>query len=113
MSEVYQTDFGGLAVALAVPIRDLDGSVIGIIASVQRLETLRQWLLPIQVPGGALFVVNRRGHLVVHRTRTSPEERGRYATVPVVQRLLHGTTPPPPPQTPVPRPPPLVAHRTG
>src|SRR5260370_20273797 len=90
MSEVYQTDFGGLAVALAVPMRDFDGSVIGIIASVQRLETLRQWLLPIQVPGGDLFVVDRRGQLVFHRTRTGPEELGRYATVPVVQRLLHG-----------------------
>jgi signal transduction histidine kinase/CheY-like chemotaxis protein len=90
MSEVYRTDFGGLAVALAVPIRDLDGSVIGIIASVQRLETLRQWLLPIQVPGGDLFVVDRRGQLVFHRTRTGPEDLGRYATVPVVQRLLHG-----------------------
>jgi signal transduction histidine kinase/ActR/RegA family two-component response regulator len=91
MSEVYQTDLGGvLAVALAVPIRDLDGSVIGIIVSVQRLETLRQWLLPIQVPGGDLFVVDRRGQLVFHGTRTGPEELGRYATVPVVQRLLHG-----------------------
>ncbi|MCI4364359.1 MAG: ATP-binding protein [Thermoplasmata archaeon] len=90
MSEVYETDLGGLAVALAVPIRDLDGSVIGIIASVQRLEVIRQWLLPIQVPGGDLFVVDRRGQLVFHRTRTGPQELGRYATVPVVQRLLHG-----------------------
>src|SRR5260370_40536640 len=86
MSEVYQTDFGGLAVALAVPIRDLDGSVIGIIASVQRLETLRQWLLPIQVPGGDLFVVDPRGQLVFHPTRNGPEELGKDATPPVGQR---------------------------
>jgi signal transduction histidine kinase len=90
MSEVYPTDFGGLAVALAVPILELDGSVIGIIVSVQRLETLRQWLLPIQIPGGGVFVVDRKGQLVFHPTRVGGQRLADYVNVPVVRRLLEG-----------------------
>ena len=91
MSEVYQTDLGHTsAVALAMPIRDVDGPVIGIIVSVQRLDALRAWLLPIQIPGGDIFVVDRKGQLVYHRTRTSPEHVSDYVNVPVVRRLLEG-----------------------
>ena len=72
LSEVYETALSrALAIALAVPIRDLDGTVIGILASVQRLETLRQWLLPIEVPGGDLFVVDRTGRLLRSEEHTS------------------------------------------
>jgi len=89
MSDVYsQFRDGALAVALAVPIRDLDGKVIGIIVSPQRLDVIRQWLLPIRVPGGDLYVVDRRGQFVFHRTRTGPEQLSAYANIPVVQRLL-------------------------
>ena len=91
LSEVYETALSrALAIALAVPIRDLDGTVIGILASVQRLETLRQWLLPIEVPGGDLFVVDRTGRLLFHRTRVGPEHLADYAEIPVVRRLLQG-----------------------
>lgn len=91
MSEIYQTDLGNTsAVALAVPIHDVDGRVIGIIASVQRLDVLRGWLLPIQIPGGDVFVVDRRGHLVFHRTRAGVEHLADYVNVPVVRRLLEG-----------------------
>src|SRR5712692_10894829 len=91
MSEVYQTDVGHTpAVALAMPIRDVDGHVIGIIASGQRLDTLRAWLLPIQIPGGDLFVVDRTGQLVFHRRRAGAEHLEDYVNVPVVRRLLAG-----------------------
>ncbi len=91
MSEVYsQFRDGALAVALAVPIRDVDGTVIGILVSPQRLEVIRQWLLPIQVPNGGLYVVDRKGQLVFHRTRTGAGRLSDYANVPVVQRLLRG-----------------------
>src|SRR6267143_2500403 len=91
MSEIYQTDIGhASAVALAVPIHDVDGRVIGIIASVQRLDVLRGWLLPIQIPGGDVFVVDRRGQLVFHRTRVGVEHLTDYVNVPVVRRLLEG-----------------------
>ena len=91
LSEVYETALShALAIALAVPIRDQDGTVIGILASVQRLETLRQWLLPIEVPGGDLFVVDRTGRLLFHRTRVGPEHLADYAEIPAVRRLLQG-----------------------
>ncbi len=77
-------------VSLVMPIRDLDGKVIGIIGSAQRLETIRQWLLPIQVPNGDLYVVDRKGQFVFHRTRTGPEHLADFARVPVVERLLKG-----------------------
>ena len=91
MSEIYQTDIGhASAVALAVPIHDVDGRVIGIIASVQRLDVLRGWLLPIQIPGGDVFVVDRKGQLVFHRTRVGVQHLTDYLSVPVVRRLLEG-----------------------
>jgi len=91
MSEIYQTDIGhASAVALAVPIHDVDGRVIGIIASVQRLDVLRGWLLPVQIPGGDVFVVDRKGQLVFHRTRVGAQHLADYVNVPVVRRLLEG-----------------------
>ncbi len=91
MSEVFPAARDqSLAVSLVMPIRDLDGKVIGIIGSAQRLETIRQWLLPIQVPNGDLYVVDRKGQLVFHRTRTGPDHISDYERVPVVERLLRG-----------------------
>jgi signal transduction histidine kinase/CheY-like chemotaxis protein len=90
MSEVYQTDLGRtLAVALVIPIRDdVDQKVIGVLASVQRLDVLREWLLPIQIPSGDLFVVDRKGQLVFHRTRAGAPHLADYLNLPVVRRLL-------------------------
>jgi len=91
MSEVYRTDIGdALAVALAVPIHDVDGRVIGIIASVQRLDILREWLQSIAIPDGELFVVDRKGQLLYHRTRVGVQHLTDYAKVPAVQALLRG-----------------------
>jgi signal transduction histidine kinase/ActR/RegA family two-component response regulator len=91
MSEIYQTDIGHTsAVALAVPIHDIDGRVIGIIASVQRLDVLRGWLLPVQIPGGDVFVVDRKGQLVFHRAKVGAQHLTDYAKVPVVRRVLEG-----------------------
>src|SRR5213593_1862629 len=91
MSEIYETAHERKpAVALAMPIRDVDGQVIGIITSVQNLDTLRTWLAPIQIPGGDLFVVDRKGQLVFHRTRVGVEHLTDYVNVPVVRRLLEG-----------------------
>src|SRR2546425_9376254 len=93
LSEIYQTDLGHtLAVALVMPIRDVDDKVIGIIASVQRLDVLREWLLPIQIPGGDLFVVDRKGQLVFHRTRVGVQHLGDYTNLSVVRQVLEGRT---------------------
>lgn len=93
LSEIYQTDRGHtLAVALVMPIRDVDDKVIGIIASVQRLDVLREWLLPIQIPGGDLFVVDRKGQLVFHRTRVGVQHLGDYTNLSVVRQVLEGRT---------------------
>ncbi len=91
VSEVFVSAGSGvLVVALAVPIRDLNGNVIGIIGSSQRLDVIRQWLLPIKVPGGDLYVVDRKGQFIFHPTRTGPEHLTDYARVPIVDRLLRG-----------------------
>src|SRR2546429_1560560 len=91
MSEGYsQFPDRGLAVALAVPTRDTRDKVIGIVVSAQRLEVIRRWLLPITIPEGDLYVVDRKGQFVFHRTRTGPDHLTDYARIPVVQRLLRG-----------------------
>ena len=91
MSEVYaQFRDRALAVALAVPIRDPDDKVIGIIVSPQRLEVVRRWLLSIEIPEGDVYVVDRRGQFVFHRTRTGPDRLSDYVRSPAVERLLRG-----------------------
>jgi PAS domain S-box-containing protein len=81
---------GEPSIVLAVPVRTLEGKVIGIIGSSQRLAVIRQWLLPIKIPGGGLYVVDRKGQLVFHPSRTGTQHVSDYAQVPTVQRLLHG-----------------------
>ena len=81
---------GEPTIVLAVPIRGLHGEVIGIIASGQRLAVIRDWLLPIKVPGGGLYIVDRKGQFVFHPTRLGPEHLSDYARVPIVGHLLHG-----------------------
>ena len=91
MSDVIPgAETGSLGVALVAPIRDLNGKVSGILGSFQKLEVVRQWLLPMKIPDGNLYVVDRKGQFVFHRTRTGPERLADYARVPVVQRLLRG-----------------------
>ena len=91
MSEVYPgARDQALIVSLVTPMRDLDGRVIGIIGSAQRLEVIRRWLLPITVPQGDFYIVDRKGQLIFHRARTGPEHLSDYARVPVVERLLRG-----------------------
>ncbi len=91
MSAVYPSARDqALIVSLVAPIRDLDGKVIGIIGSAQRLETIRQWFLPMRIPGGDLYVVDRKGQFVFHRTRTGRDQLLDYARIPVVERLLKG-----------------------
>ncbi len=91
VSEVFLSAATGKpAIVLAMPIRGLNGTVIGIIGSGQRLDVIRQWLLPIKIPGGGLYIVDRKGQLVFHPTRTGPEHLADYARVPTVERLLRG-----------------------
>jgi len=94
VSEVYESAAAdrGLLVVLAVPVRNPDGRVIGIIGVGQRLQVVREWLLPIEIPGGDFYVVDRKGQLVFHRTRARPEQVADYTHVPVVQRLRAGET---------------------
>jgi signal transduction histidine kinase len=89
MTEVAAAD-RALTVGLVVPVHDVDGTVIGILGSSQRLAVIRQWLLPIQVPAGDFYIVDRRGQLVFHRHRSLPSQARDYVGVPVVQRVLRG-----------------------
>jgi signal transduction histidine kinase/CheY-like chemotaxis protein len=79
-----------LSIVLAVPVRSVEGNVIGIIGSAQRLDVIRQWLLPIKIPGGGLYVVDRKGQLIFHPNRTGTQHVSDYAHVPTVERLLRG-----------------------
>ncbi len=77
-------------IVLAVPVRSVEGKVIGIIGSGQRLNVIREWLLPINIPGGGLYVVDRKGQLVFHPNRMGTQHVSDYARVPTVERLLRG-----------------------
>src|ERR1700730_513154 len=66
------------SIVLAVPVRSVEGKVIGIIGSAQRLDVIRQWLLPIKIPGGGLYVVDRKGQLVFHPNRTGTQHVSDY-----------------------------------
>lgn len=91
VSEVYPSARdGGLQVAHVVPVRSEAGQVVGILGSAQHLDVIRSWVISITVPDGALYIVDRKGQLVFHRTRTGPEHLNDYASTPVVQRLLRG-----------------------
>jgi len=91
MSEVFEGAAARVPIViLAVPIRAVDGRVIGVIGSGQRLEVIRQWLVPIEIPEGDFYVVDRKGQLVFHRTRVGRDHLLDYVTVPVVRRLLRG-----------------------
>jgi len=91
VSEVFVTAANQApGIALALPIRDPDGNVIGIIGSSQRLDVVRQWLLPIQVPNGDLYLVDRKGQLIFHRSRVGREHLSDYSRVAPVERLLKG-----------------------
>src|SRR3989442_15420155 len=90
MREIDLADRDALAVALAVPIRARDDAVIGILASNQRLETLRKGLLPIHVAGGDVLVVDRKGQLLFHRMRSGPAHLNDYVHVPAVERGVRG-----------------------
>src|SRR3989441_6562175 len=94
VSAVFETAAAdrSLLVVLAAPVRNPAGTVVGIIGVGQRLEGIREWLLPIEIPGGDFYVVDRKGQLVFHRTRAEPEQVADYARVPAVQRLLAGET---------------------
>jgi signal transduction histidine kinase len=91
-SEVFRlaTRDQALAVVLAVPVRSADGRVIGILGSVQRLETIRQSLPTIRLPDGGVFVVDKKGRFVFHPTRTGPDHLNDFAEIDVVRRLLRG-----------------------
>lgn len=81
---------GEPSIVLAVPVRSVEGQVIGIIGSGQRLNVIREWLLPIRIPGGGLYVVDRKGQLVFHPSRMGAQHVSDYAHVPTVERLLRG-----------------------
>jgi len=91
VSDVFLSAASGPpVVALAVPIRDPDAKIIGIIGSFQPVEVIRRWLLPIRVPGGDLYMVDRKGQFVFHATRRGAEQLADFARVPTVERLLRG-----------------------
>jgi signal transduction histidine kinase len=91
VSEVYRSARdGALQVVYVVPVRSEAGQVVGLLGSAQQLEVFRNSLITITVPDGDLYVVDRKGQFVFHRTRTGPEHLGDYARTPVVTRLLRG-----------------------
>ncbi|PYO03446.1 MAG: hypothetical protein DMD91_01200 [Candidatus Rokuibacteriota bacterium] len=114
VSEVYESaaEDRALLVVLAVPIRNPAGQVIGIIGVGQRLQVVREWLLPVEIPGGDFYVVDRKGQFVFHRTRARPAQAADYAHVPAVQRLLAGETGIAETQDPVEGEVRLIAYRT-
>ncbi len=78
-------------VAIAVPIRSETETIIGIVVLQVRLDTLTEWTKHIGLgPTGFLYVVDRKGNVVVH-PKFSPEgDLVDFSRVPTVQKVLRG-----------------------
>jgi len=67
VSEVYRTRAAPqtLAVAVAVPIKDTQGKLIGIIAAAYSLDRISQWLSEVpESAGRTIVVVDQRGRMI-------------------------------------------------
>jgi len=78
--------------AVAVPIRNDDGKVSGILVLQVRLDTFFGWLKAIEIgPEGFAYVVDPEGQLAFHSKFPGRNEIVKFSAVPAVQRVLRGS----------------------
>ncbi|MBI5401155.1 MAG: PAS domain S-box protein [Candidatus Yonathbacteria bacterium] len=78
-------------VSVAVPVKSADQKILGIILLAIKLDKIVDWIKEIDIgSGGYVFVVDKKGQLVVHPNIVSEDVLTDFSSVPVVQKILKG-----------------------
>lgn len=96
VSEVYQRNAEPkpLVVAIALPLRDREGTLLGILVLQHRLDSLTEWFKRIQFGAqGNIFLIDHTGTIAAHpRIDIKSSLREEYLTVPLIRAGLQGIT---------------------
>ncbi len=77
--------------AFAVPIKNNEGKVHGILVLQVNIDKLLLWCKSVKVgSNGFLYVVDQQGHIAIHPKYSNIDSIVDYSTVPVVQKALKG-----------------------
>ncbi|BAI61460.1 putative histidine kinase [Methanocella paludicola SANAE] len=80
-------------VAIGVPVKNNNGTVIGVMVGTIDLDDYAKTVLGTQVKNQQyIYLVNRTGHIIVHNNPQYVLEMRDYTSVPAVQRVLNGET---------------------
>ncbi len=80
-------------VAIGVPVKNDNGTVIGVMVGTVDLGDYANTVLGTQVKNRQyIYLVNRTGHVIVHNNPRYVMEMLDYSSVPAVQRVLDGET---------------------
>jgi signal transduction histidine kinase len=78
-------------IAISVPIKADNQSILGILVLQLRLDVLVEWIKAIDVgPSGFVYVVDRQGHIAAHPTFAAGGEPFDFSAVPAVRKALNG-----------------------
>ncbi|OGC81072.1 hypothetical protein A2943_02055 [Candidatus Adlerbacteria bacterium RIFCSPLOWO2_01_FULL_51_16] len=78
-------------VPVAVPITSGSGERLGILLLNIKLDTITAWSKSINVgPAAFVYIVDRKGHLLMHPTLLPAEDIVDFSSVPSVQKVLKG-----------------------
>ena len=75
--------------AIAIPVKDSFGAVIGIIVLLPREDYLRSILAAMRIGGGFVYVVDRKGNLLYHPSYTQ-DRIVDFSRMPVVMKVRNG-----------------------
>ncbi len=77
--------------AVAAPIKNAAGGVVGVLVLQIRIENLLEWIEAIDVgPEGLIYIVDSKGQLAFHSKRPTGDEMVDLSASPIVARLLRG-----------------------
>jgi PAS domain S-box-containing protein len=78
---------------IGVPVKNSDGTVIGVLVGTVGLDEYSKTVLGTLVKNQQyVYLVNRTGHIIVHNNPQNVEAMTDYSSVPVVQDVLSGET---------------------
>lgn len=93
ISEVYKTRYKPYfnAVAVAIPVRDEDSKVLGILAFLVKTDTFLEWTKSFEAEKpGFVYIVNHKGQLVAHPRFQPQDDIIDFSAVPTVNKILKG-----------------------
>lgn len=78
-------------VPVAIPIKSESGQITGFLLLTVKLDTVVSWAKNINVgPGGFVYIVDQKGHLIAHPTLLPSEDVIDFSSVLTVQKVLKG-----------------------